>query len=208
MMIGTSETEVDAEPKQSEIERQQEVRWLALLVLGLSGFVGVVDSSVIDVATPAMQAEFSAADSQMFMLVTINSLAYASSLLLFGKVGHVIGLRRLQAAGVGLFGFSSLLIGLAPSIEFVNGIRIFAGLASAMAAASGLALVHAIFKGRDRSVAFGIWGAMASLSMVLLVMARAVRWVSLDSRAPQQRYSSTVHDWGRGGSQSAMPVCL
>ena len=166
-MITTSETGADTGSESNVTERQHKVRWLALLVLGLGLFIGVVESSIINMSMPAMQEEFSATDSEMLMLVTIFSLVFASSVLLFGKIGHVFGLRRLQAAGAGLFGLSSLLIGLAPSLEFVNAMRIFAGLAAAMGAASGMALVHSIFKGKERALAFGLWGATASLGAAI-----------------------------------------
>ena len=127
----------------------------------------MVDSSVVSVATPAMQDEFKATESQMLLVVTIYSLVFASFLLLFGKIGHKVGLRRLQALGAGLFGLSSLMIGLAPSIWFTNGMRAMAGIAAAMVGATGLALVHSIFKGTDRPLAFGIWGATASLGAAI-----------------------------------------
>jgi len=151
----------------AEVDRQHKVRWLALLVLGLGLFVAVVDSSVVNVATPAMQQEFQATESQMLLVVMIYSLVFASFLLLFGKVSHRLGLRRLMALGAALFGLSSLLIALAPSMEFVNGMRAVTGVAAAMGGATGLALVHTIFKGPDRALAFGIWGAIASLGAVL-----------------------------------------
>jgi MFS family permease len=146
---------------------QHRVRWLALLILGLGLLVGVVDSSVVNVARPAMQEEFNATDSQMLLVVTIYGLVFASFLLLFGKVGHRVGLRRMQALGAGLFGLSSLLIGLSPSIGFANGMRAFAGLAAAMGGATGLALVHSIFRGEDRALAFGLLGATASLGAAI-----------------------------------------
>jgi EmrB/QacA subfamily drug resistance transporter len=149
------------------MDRQHRVRWLALLVLGLATLVTVVDSSVVNVATPAMQEEFGATSSQVGLIVTIYSLVYASFVLLFGKVGHRIGLRRLMSLGAGLFGLTSLLIGLAPSIGLVNGLRAVAGVAAAMGGATGIALVHTIFKGTDRALAFGFWGATASLGAAL-----------------------------------------
>ena len=147
--------------------KQHKVRWLALLVLGLSLFAGVVDSSVMNVATPAIQEEFNASESQIVILVTIYSLVTASFLQLFGKIGGKVGLRLLQALGIGLFGLSTLMIALAPSLWFMSGMRAFAGLAAAMAGASGLALVNSIFKGKDRFLAFGIWGATGSLGFAL-----------------------------------------
>ena len=104
----------------SKGDKQHRVRWLALLVLSLGVLVGVVDTSVISVATPAMQEEFNATQSQMLLVVTIYSLVFASFLLLFGKVGSKIGLRRLQAMSAGLFGLSSLLIALALAFTLPN----------------------------------------------------------------------------------------
>ncbi len=67
----------------SATERQHRFRWAALVILGLSLFIDVLDTSVVNVATPAMQEEFAADESQMLMLVTIYSLVFASFLLLF-----------------------------------------------------------------------------------------------------------------------------
>ena len=129
----------------SASDRQHQLRWLALLVLGLGMFIGVVDSSVMNVTTPAMQEEFSATESQMLMLVTIYSLVFASLLRLFGKSGGKFGLRRLQVVGCGCRAFWALLSAdraslsttttLAPSIGFVNGMPVLAGLAAAMGGA-------------------------------------------------------------------------
>lgn len=151
----------EAEPKagseiQTQSNKQHRVRWLALLVLGLSLFVGVVDSSVVNVVTPAMKEEFQATDAQMALVVMVYSLVFAAFLLLFGKVGHRVDLRRLMAVGASLFGLSSLLVALVPSIGIVNGMRAVTGLAAAMGGSIGLALLHGIFKGRDRALAFGI----------------------------------------------------
>ncbi|MDX1417508.1 MAG: MFS transporter [Candidatus Promineifilaceae bacterium] len=166
-MSTTSESESDALLKPKSTRSQHDVRWLALLVLGLGLLVGVVDSTVVNVTTPAMQDQFGATDSQMVLLVTVYGMVFASFLLLFGKIGHVVGLRRLQSLGVGLFGLSSIAIGLAPSVQFATGMRIFAGIAAAMIGATGLALLHNIFTGKDRFLAFGLWGAIASLGIAI-----------------------------------------
>jgi len=148
-------------------EKQHKFRWLALFVLGLGVLSGVVDTSVVNVATPAMMDEFNTTESHIAMVVTVYSLVTASFMLLFGKVGGKFGFRLLYAVGAGLFGLSSLLIALSPSLMFVNSMRAVAGIGAAMGAASGLALVHSIFKGEDRSLAFGIWGATASLGVAI-----------------------------------------
>jgi len=148
-------------------DKQHKTRWLALLALGLSLFAGVVDSSVVNIATPAIQDEFNTSESQIVVLVTVYSLVSASFILLFGKVGSKYGHRLLQASGTGLFGLASLIIALSPSFWFMSGMRAVAGLAAAMASVSGLALIHSIFKDKDRPLAFGIWGAIASLGVAV-----------------------------------------
>jgi EmrB/QacA subfamily drug resistance transporter len=150
-----------------EKDKGHRFRWLALFVLGLGLLVGVVDTSVVNVATPAMMEEFNATESHIAMVVTVYSLVTASFILLFGKVGSRYGFRLLYALGTGLFGLASLLIALSPSLLFVNFMRALAGIGTAMVAASGLALVHSIFKGKDRCLAFGIWGATASLGVAI-----------------------------------------
>jgi EmrB/QacA subfamily drug resistance transporter len=168
MIIPATEAKATAGSEaETRVERQYRVRWLALLVLGLATFVSVVDSSVVNVATPAMQQELQASDSQVVLVVTVYSLVFASFVLPFGKISHRVGLRRLMALGIALFGISSLAISLAPSMAFVNGMRVVAGLAAAMGGATGIALTHCIFQGPERAVAFGIWGATASLGAAL-----------------------------------------
>jgi MFS family permease len=104
-------------------DKQHQVRWLTLFVLGLSLFAGGVDSSVMNVVTPAIMEEFNTSESQIVILVTIYSLVTASFLLLFGKIGSKYGLRLLQASGMALFGLASLMIALAPSLWFMSGMR-------------------------------------------------------------------------------------
>jgi len=85
--------------------------------LVISLFAGVVDTSVMNIATPTMQKEFNTSESQIVILVTIYSLVSASFLLLFGKIGGKVGLRLLQGLGIGLFGLSSLMVAVTPSLR-------------------------------------------------------------------------------------------
>jgi len=147
--------------------KQHKARWLALLMLALGLLMSVVDASVVNVTTPAMQKQFNASDAQMLMVVAAYTVMFASTLILFGKLAAKQGMRRYQVAGVALFGLASLAIAMAPSITLVIILRAIEGVGAAMVGATGLALVNIIFTGKERSSAFGVWGAVAGLGAAL-----------------------------------------
>ena len=162
-MADTSSTTTTAPPE----TKQHKTRWLALLMLSLGLLMSVVDASVVNVTTPAMQKDFNASDAQMLMVVAAYTVMFASTLILFGKLAAKQGMRRYQIAGIGLFGLASLAIAMSSSITLVIILRAIEGLGAAMVGATGLALVNIIFNGTERSSAFGVWGAVAGLGAAL-----------------------------------------
>jgi MFS family permease len=129
--------------------------------------ITIIDSSVVNIASPSIQEDFDATITQMVWVVAVYTLTFASTLLLFGKVGGRYGLRLFQALGAGIFGIASVLIAISPNIEFMLAMRMVEGLGAAMLGATGIALVNHIFKGKERSVAFGVWGALAGVGAAL-----------------------------------------
>jgi len=144
-------------------EKQHKSRWLALFMLALALLMSVVDASVVSVATPAIQKEFNATDAQMLMVVAAYTVMFAATLILFGKLAANEGMRLYQLIGVALFGLASLAVGLAPNVQFMVVMRAVEGTAAAMIGATGLALVNIIFSGKDRNMAFAVWGTIAGL---------------------------------------------
>src|SRR6185503_8032151 len=107
-------------------------RWLALVVLLIASFMNLIDVTIVNVAIPSMQKNLGADASQIEWVVAAYVLAFALGLLPFGRLGDVIGRKRMFLIGISLFTLFSALCGLAPSIDMLIGARVLQGLAGAM----------------------------------------------------------------------------
>jgi EmrB/QacA subfamily drug resistance transporter len=142
-------------------------RWLALVILALSLLLVILDATIINVAIPSIQNEFSASLSDVEWVNSIYSLIFAMTLILWGKLGDVYGRRRLFLAGLLLFGSGSMLSGRAVSIQMLIGMRVLQALGAAMLFPTALAIINSTFFGKERAVAFSIWGMTAGVGAAL-----------------------------------------
>ena len=136
-------------------------QWLSLLVLSLGLAIVVIDTTIVNVAIPSIQQEFSASLKNLEWVNSIYSLVFASLIVTWGRIGDQIGRRRIFIAGVLVFMLGSALAGASQSIGFLIGARAIQGLGAAMISPSTLSIISGTFAGRMRGVAFGIWGAVA-----------------------------------------------
>jgi MFS family permease len=142
-------------------------RWFALGILSMSLMLIVIDSTVVNIAFPSIRATFKSSFSDAEWVNSIYSLIFGAALITWGKLGDQYGRRNIFVAGATLFALSSLGVGLAPNIGVMIGFRALQGLAGAMMSPSTLSIISATFKGRERGIAFGIWGATAGVSAAL-----------------------------------------
>ncbi len=142
-------------------------RWIALGILSMSLMLIVIDSTVVNIAFPAIRATFNAPFSDAEWVNSIYSLVFGAAIITWGKLGDQYGRRNIFMIGAALFAISSLGVGLAPTIGVMIGFRALQGLAGAMMSPSTLSIISATFKGRERGIAFGIWGATAGVSAAL-----------------------------------------
>lgn len=147
--------------------RMNSRRWFALGILSMSLMLIVIDSTVVNIAFPAIRSTFGASFSDAEWVNSIYSLVFGAALITFGKLGDQYGRRNIFVMGAGLFALSSLGVGLAPNIGAMIAFRALQGLAGAMMSPSTLSIISATFKGRERGIAFGIWGATAGVSAAL-----------------------------------------
>ncbi|HEX9978197.1 MAG TPA: MFS transporter, partial [Acidimicrobiia bacterium] len=135
-------------------------RWLGLAVLGLGVAMIVIDITIVNVALPTVisRLDLEVADAQW--VNTIYALSFASLLITLGRVGDIWGRRRLFLAGIGWFIVASLFAGRADSLAALVAARGLQGVGAAMILPATLSTVNAGFRGRDRAVAFGIWGSI------------------------------------------------
>ena len=144
--------------------------WTLLAVVIGSGIV-FLDSTVVNVALRAIAEQLPASvvgalEAQTY-IVNGYLLSLASLLILAGALGDTYGRRRMFVIGLTGFGATSLLCGLAPSMELLIAARLAQGAFGALLVPTSLAIINATFDGPERGVAFGTWAAATS-ALVLL----------------------------------------
>ncbi|MFI1508754.1 MFS transporter [Streptomyces sp. NPDC020597] len=157
-------------------------RRLALAVVAAGMLMIVLDGSIVTVAMPAIQDELGFTPAGLSWVVNAYLIAFGSLLLLAGRLGDLIGRRRMFLAGTTLFTAASLLAGAATSSAALIAARFLQGIGSAMASAVGLGILVTLFtepRERARAIAvFSFTGAAgASIGQVLGgVLTDALDW--------------------------------
>ncbi|MFI1682583.1 MULTISPECIES: MFS transporter [unclassified Streptomyces] len=155
-------TSIHKEAAAPEIERSPG-RWLALAVLALAVLLVAVDATVLGLATPYISEDLKPSGTQLLWIGDVYSFVIAGLLVSMGSLGDRIGRKKLLLTGAVAFGAVSVLNSYATSPEMMIVARALLGVAGATLMPSTLALIRNIFHDpRERSLAVGIWGAMAS----------------------------------------------
>jgi EmrB/QacA subfamily drug resistance transporter len=134
-------------------------RWLGLAMLSLGVSMIIVDATIVNVAVPSIIRDLNLDSTQAEWINTIYALVFASLLITLGRIGDVVGRRRLYILGLVVFGCASVLAGLSQSGEMLILARVLQGVGGAMILPSTQSILNTNFRGRDRAIAFGIWGA-------------------------------------------------
>ncbi|MFE0646875.1 MFS transporter [Streptomyces sp. NPDC058877] len=138
-------------------------RWLALSVLVLAVLLVAVDATVLGLATPFLSEDLKPSGTQLLWIGDVYSFVIAGLLVSMGSLGDRIGRKKLLLIGATAFGALSVLNAYATSPETMIVARALLGIAGATLMPSTLALIRNLFQDpRERSLAIGIWGAMAS----------------------------------------------
>ena len=138
-------------------------RWTALVLLAAIEFMILLDTSIVNIALPAIKAglHFSEADLQWVQNAYI--LVFGGFLLLGGRAADLFGRRRLYLLGLSLFTVSSLFAGLAPTGGVLLLGRVLQGVGAALVLPAEQSLLVTIFTYKEEfNRAFGIWGAMGA----------------------------------------------
>ncbi|MET4156566.1 MFS transporter [Agromyces sp. PvR057] len=137
-------------------------RWLGLVVLSLTQLMVVLDGTIVNIALPDAQLELGLSDGMRQWVVTAYSLTFGALLLLGGRIADYWGRKRTLLVGMVGFGAASLYGGLAQSAAELIIARGLQGAFAALLAPAALALLTVTFtSGRDRNVAFAVFGTIA-----------------------------------------------
>jgi EmrB/QacA subfamily drug resistance transporter len=157
-------------------------RWLALYVLCLGMLMIVLDATIVNVALPSIQDDLGFSQSNLAWVVNAYLIAFGGLLLLAGRLGDLIGQRRVFLTGLAVFTAASLVCALAQSQGVLVGARFVQGIGGALTSAVILGMVVTMFpEPREQAKAIGIYTfvAVAGGSIGLLVggaLTEAINW--------------------------------
>jgi EmrB/QacA subfamily drug resistance transporter len=162
---------------------------LTLIAAILGSTVVFLDSTVVNVALPAIADDLDAGLAGQQWVIEAYMLTLVSLLLVGGSLGDQFGRRRIFVIGLLGFALTSVLCAIAPSAELLIGARALQGIAGALLVPGSLALVAACFEGAARGKAVGTWTAWTGIAVVIgpagggaLVEAlswRAIFWINI-----------------------------
>ncbi|MFI6533836.1 MFS transporter [Nonomuraea sp. NPDC050547] len=135
-------------------------KWWPLVAVCMGAFMLLMQAGAVAVALPGMAGDLGATFSSLQWVLDGYALALAALLLGAGSLADLVGRRRMYVAGLALFALACLACGLAPSIGLLVAASVAQGVGAAIMFATTMALLNSTYKGRDRGVAFGVWGAV------------------------------------------------
>jgi EmrB/QacA subfamily drug resistance transporter len=143
-------------------------RLLILGICSMSLLIVGLDSTIVNVALPAIRHSLHASLSGLQWTVDAYTLVLASLLMLSGSTADRIGRRRTFQTGLVVFSVGSLLCALAPSLELLVASRVVQAIGGSMLNPVAMSIVRNVFHDpRERAQAIGVWGAMFGLSIAL-----------------------------------------
>jgi EmrB/QacA subfamily drug resistance transporter len=134
-------------------------RWLGLFFIALGVAMIIVDATIVNVAVPQIIKDLGITSSDAQWVQEVYTLVFAALLLVWGRLADRYGRRLLFVTGAAAFAAASVLAALARSGPELIGSRVLQGIAAAMMLPTSLSLLNVGFRGRDRAVAFAVWGS-------------------------------------------------
>jgi EmrB/QacA subfamily drug resistance transporter len=137
----------------------QRTRWIGLVFISIAVSLIIVDSTIVNVAIPSIVDDLKIDSAQVQWVQESYTLVFAALLILFGTLADRIGRRRLLIIGVIVFTAASIFAGLSVNGASLIAARVVQGVGGAMVLPTTLSLINATFRGRERAIAFAIWGS-------------------------------------------------
>ncbi|MGP3942326.1 MFS transporter [Streptomyces sp. 6N106] len=160
--------------------------WLILAVESAAQFLAVLDMIAVNIAFPAIGADFrSASTAELSWVLNAYTIVLAALLVPAGRLADAIGGRRSFLTGIALFGIASVACGAAPGLGTLIAARVVQGVAAAVLVPTSLSLALPAFPPRERATAVGVWTAVSAVAASAgpvaggLLAASDWRWIFL-----------------------------
>ncbi|HWB67155.1 MAG TPA: MFS transporter [Mycobacteriales bacterium] len=159
-------------------------KWWTLVAVSLGTFMLLLDITIVNVALPDIQRQLHSTFSDLQWVVDAYALTLAALLLTTGALADMYGRRLLYCIGLVIFTAASALCGAAQGSLMLELSRGLQGVGGAIMFAVSLALLAHAFRGKERGVAFGVWGAVTGIAVAIgpvlgggLVSGLSWRWI-------------------------------
>jgi EmrB/QacA subfamily drug resistance transporter len=153
-----------AEQAQNVTSEPDPRRWKALALLCTAFFMVILDSAIVVVALPSIDADLGFSTGDLQWVLSAYLLSFGGLLLLGGRAADLLGRRRVFIVGTGLFALASLGCGLAGSEAALIAARVIQGVAAAIMTPTALSILTTNFEeGPERNKALGVWAAIGGV---------------------------------------------
>jgi EmrB/QacA subfamily drug resistance transporter len=142
-------------------------KWFVLSTVSVGTFMATLDGSIVNVSLPTIARELGVGISDIEWVVVAYLLTIGALLLTFGRLGEVLGFKKVYLAGFVLFTAASALCGAAQGVLELTVFRVFQGIGAGMLQAMGPAIVTATFPGNERGKALGINAISVSAGLAI-----------------------------------------
>jgi EmrB/QacA subfamily drug resistance transporter len=167
------------------ISRDDLRRWIALVVVCFGQLMTVLDTTIVNVALPSIQRDLGFSQANLTWVVNGYSISYGGFVLLAGRLGDLVGRKRVFLVGVLLFTVASVLCGAAVSPGLLVAARLIQGLGGALSTGVIIAMIVTTFTGtRERAQAMSVFaftiaggGSLGLLAGGFLTQAASWHWI-------------------------------
>src|SRR3954447_515670 len=165
-MSAVAETRIEIAPEPQAEPQGHPRRWLILAVILIVECMDLLDGTIVNVAAPSIRVDLHASLSALQWIAGGYALAFAIGLVTGGRLGDIVGRRRMFLIGVAGFTTASALCGLATGAEMLIGFRLLQGIFAASMIPQGFGILRQAFPPDEIQKAFGLFGPVIGLSAV------------------------------------------
>lgn len=149
------------------IYRRSGYHWFVVGTVCIGAFMAAVDASIVNIALPVLQQQFSVTLSTVTWVSLTYLLTLAALIIPLGRLADMLGRRWMYAIGFTVFIIGSFLCGLSPNLAFLLASRVLQAVGAAMLQANSVSIITASTPPQDRGKAIGIQGAAQAIGLSL-----------------------------------------
>lgn len=137
-------------------------KWKVLSFLALAVSLIVIDGTIVNVSLPVIMRDLHFTFTNAEWIITLYSLVFSSLLISTGKIADILGRKKILVIGIIVFIIGSIMASMSNTLGVMLTSRFIQGIGGAIVLPTTLSTVNTIFKGKDRTIAFAVWGSVIS----------------------------------------------